>query len=101
MLNMYAFDCDGCLDRSFGPIPVEMLLNLKAMGHVVVVVSPSVLCANPRIPGIEYINESDRLTNLLEAKRRHPNCQYYYYFTDNPGEELLEEPSGFTVIKVV
>ena len=98
MVNLYVFDCDGTLEVSGGPVPLSFLDGLRGLGHPVCIVSPSPRCSN--LP-YEYHIGQDRLANLLDAKKAHPNCTFYYYFTDNPGEEGLGQSSGFTVVKVV
>jgi len=97
-MNLYAFDCDGSLENSNGPIPILFLEKLKALGHIICIVSPSGVCAN--LPYEYFTSGADRLANLLAAKAAHPNCSFNYYFTDNPTEESLAEPSGFVVIKM-
>src|SRR5579875_3762974 len=92
-MNLYAFDCDSTLDRSNGAIPLSFLDNLRQRGHIVCIVSPSPNCHG--LPYEYFISGPDRLSNLKKEKEAHPDCTFYYYFTDNAGEENLAVPSGF------
>lgn len=62
---LFALDCDGSIDVSQGPIPVNLLYELVNKGHQIIIVSPSPFCI-----GIDLPHYSPLFT------RRHENLNY-------------------------
>ena len=89
---LVALDCDGTLDCSGGPIPVERVLGLDA---IVVVVSPSGACAS--LPFPKFVDGQTRGENLRKAKQAY-NQKLNIYVSDNPGDDQVAAQEGFTYI---
>jgi hypothetical protein len=82
MRVLLAFDVDGTLDSSAGPVPVARLHALQAPDCRVVIVSPS----PARPPGFpEYLGE-DRAGNLAAAADGWP-ADLCLYVSDNEDRE--------------
>ena len=83
MRVLLAFDVDGTLDSSAGPVPVAQLHALEGPDCRVVIVSPS--AARP--PGFpEYLGD-DRAGNLQAAADAWP-ADLYLYVSDNEDRDL-------------
>lgn len=92
MRVVMAFDVDGTLETTGGPVTIEMLDRHQRSGAVVVMVSSSAL----RPPGFPEYIKGDRTTNLRAAREAHP-ADLYLYISDN--EDRGEaEMAGFTYI---
>lgn len=93
MRVLLAFDVDGTLDSSAGPVPVARLRQLATLpGCVVVLVSPS--AARPP-HFVEYISD-DREANLRAAAERYPSA-LGLYVSDN-GDREVARSAGFTYV---
>lgn len=97
MKVLIAFDVDGTLETSQGPIKVATLDRLEAAGASVAIVSPS--GAFP----FDYASRrvlpnggGSRSSNLLEAKRLFPS-DLYLYVSDN-GDIGEAQAAGFVYI---
>jgi len=96
MTILVAFDCDGTLDTSDGPIPVSRLYDLNSPPYIqVVIVSASPFCA--RLPFPRFVSENTRLENLLAAAIRYPSL-LNIYVSDNPGDNMTAKNAGFCYI---
>jgi hypothetical protein len=89
-----AFDVDGTLETSAGPVTIQRLGQLRAAGANVVIVSPSE--ARPRQFN-ESLGGATRSANLLAAKREWP-AELYLYVSDN-NDRADAEAAGFTYIE--
>jgi hypothetical protein len=78
-VTVYAFDVDGTLETSAGPIRVARLQELVAEGHPVVIVSPS----GARPQGYPEFIGGDRGQNLREAANAYPEQDDHAYVSDN------------------
>jgi hypothetical protein len=92
MRVLIAFDVDGTLETTGGPITLEMLNQLQAAGAFIAIVSPSAL--RPR--EFPTFIGSDRTQNLLAAKKEYP-ADLSIYVSDN-GDHDEAELAGFIYI---
>lgn len=84
MTVLIAFDCDGTVDCSGGPIPVSRLYDINIPPYIqVVMVSESPFCSQLQFP--RFINDNrlrprsvTRLENLLAAASRYPSLLNIY-----------------------
>lgn len=96
MTILIAFDCDGTLDASDGPIIVAKLYRLNNPPHIqVVIVSASPFCA--RLPFPRFVSENTRLENLLSASIAFPST-LNIYVSDNPGDDINSKNAGFIYV---
>lgn len=96
MTILIAFDCDGTLNSSDGPIPISRLHELNIPPYIqVVIVSASPFCA--RLPFPRFVSENTRLENLLAASLRYP-ALLNIYVSDNPGDDITARTAGFIYI---
>lgn len=89
-----AFDVDGTLWTSAGPITEATLVHLKELGAPVLIVSPSGLRPNGWLACIPGPNRRD---NLMMARDLHPECKLRLYISDN-GDVGEAEAAGFCYI---
>lgn len=84
-MKVYAFDTDGTLETSAGPVTVARLRELIAEGHKVAIVSPS--AAHPKDengePAFFMVIEGSRSENLDGVRRMFPDGDAYIYVSDN------------------
>lgn len=93
---LMAFDCDGSLNSSDGPIPVSRLHELNIPPYIqVVIVSASPFCS--RLPFPRFVSENTRLENLLAAAIRYPST-LNIYVSDNTGDDMNAKMAGFSYI---
>lgn len=93
---LIAFDCDGTIDASDGPIPVSKLYDLNIPPYIqIVVVSASPFCA--RLPFPRFVSENTRLENLLAAAIHYPST-INIYVSDNPGDDINAKMAGYVYI---
>lgn len=94
---LVAFDVDGTLETSQGPVKVATLDRLMAAGAEVVIVSPSGAYPPNFIDRRILPNGGgSRASNLLEAKRVYPS-DLYLYVSDN-GDVGEAQLAGFIYI---
>jgi hypothetical protein len=96
LVIVLAFDVDGTLDCSSGPVPTALLDQLTDAGYGVAVVSPSAAYkeeahAAPRIV------VGARVDNLRAAKARFPDARICLYVSDN-GDQEQAEMAGCTYV---
>ena len=90
---LIAFDCDGTLDSSDGPIPVSRLYELNIPPYIqIVIVSASPFCV--RLPFPRFVSENTRLENLLTAAIRYPST-LNLYISDNTGDDMVAKMAGY------
>lgn len=97
MKVLVAFDVDGTLETSQGPVKIDTLVHLDNAGVSVVIVSPS--NAYPReFEGRRILPNGggSRSGNLLEAKRLFPS-DLYFYVSDN-GDIGEAQIAGFVYV---
>jgi hypothetical protein len=87
-----AFDVDGTIETSQGPVKVERMQELRRAGVNVVIVSPS----NLRPPGFEERNTQARLDDLWATARDFP-AALYLYVSDNGDMEIAAQ-AGFIYV---
>jgi hypothetical protein len=93
MRILLAWDVDGTLDCSAGPVPVTRLLELDELaGCAVVIVSPS--AARPT--GFAERISDDRAANLRAAAEGFP-ADLKVYVSDNGDREVAQQ-AGFTYV---
>lgn len=93
MRVLLAFDVDGTLDSSAGPVPVARLHELAGVpGCAVVIVSPS--AARPG--GFTEFIADDRAANLAAAAARYP-ADLSLYVSDNEDRDAARQ-AGFTYV---
>lgn len=93
MTILIAFDCDGTLDFSNGPIPTSRLHEINIPPYIqVVIVSPSQFCS--RLPFPRFVSGDTRLENLLAAAIRYPSI-LNMYVSDNAGDDMTARMAGF------
>lgn len=93
---LIAFDCDGTIDASDGPISVSRLHELNIPPYIqVVIVSASPFCA--RLPFPRFVSENTRLENLLAATIRYPSI-LNIYVSDNTGDDMNAKMAGYVYI---
>lgn len=92
---VYAFDVDGTLSSSAGPVPLDDLRELVRRGHAVVIVSPSTNCPEewPRC------SDGERTANLREARKQYPDAAQYIYVSDNPGDEEVAFGANYKLVR--
>ncbi len=89
MTVLIAFDCDGTLNSSDGPIPISRLHELNVPPYVqIVIVSASPFCA--RLPFPRFVSENTRLENLF----RYPST-LNIYVSDNLGDDMTAKMAGY------
>lgn len=94
---LVAFDVDGTLETSQGPVKLTTLAKLLEAGADIAIVSPS----NAYPLGLAYLRclpdgGGSRSANLLEAKRRFPS-DLYLYVSDN-GDIGEAQVAGFIYV---
>lgn len=72
LVKHYAFDVDGTLDCSMGPVPVRTLGLIDACGDRVSIVSPSGMGTHLKFA--RFVTGLTRETNLREAKTHFPTA---------------------------
>ena len=93
---LIAFDCDGTVDSSDGPIPVSRLHELNIPPYIqIVIVSASPFCV--QLPFPRFVSENTRLENLLAAAIRYPST-LNIYVSYNPGDNINAKMAGFSYI---
>jgi hypothetical protein len=85
-----AFDIDGTLETSNGPVSTNLLRSIQRGGSYVYLVSPS--AARPQ--GFPILANGQRRDNLLAVKAMHPDEEEFIYVSDN-GDEAEAEAAGF------
>lgn len=89
-----AYDVDGTLWTSNGPITEERFLQLNE-NNLSFIVSPSP--AGEGIP-VLHVSGPDRLTNLLRVKTISGPADLYLYISDNKDYQIAKD-AGFTYIE--
>ncbi len=92
-----AFDVDGTLENSLGPVSIERLTQLQS-GYpyvAVAIVSPSAK-RPPGFPSFLVNGGGDRLANLLAVKQAFPS-DLYVYVSDN-GDMEVAKKAGFSYV---
>jgi hypothetical protein len=93
-VTVYAFDVDGTLETSAGPIAISRLEDLRRAGHYVYLVSPS--GARPR--GFPVVaSGAHRSDNLRIVKVMHPDESEFIYVSDN-GDQIAATEAGFAYV---
>jgi hypothetical protein len=105
-MPLLAFDVDGTLDTSSGPVKVERLLHLHEIwGWRIVIVSPS--SAYPKrsepIDGNDslfprFVAGPNRTDNLMAARAAYATEGIYLYVSDNGGDDVTALAAGYTYI---
>jgi hypothetical protein len=96
-MTVYAFDVDGTLETSSGPIYLDTLWNLLRSGHWVYIVSPSEL--RPKgFPTVLIGGGGDRAENLKAVKVLHPDASEFVYVSDN-GDMQAAKDAGFEYVR--
>jgi hypothetical protein len=86
-----AFDIDGTLETSSGPVSTALLRSIQRGGSYVYLVSPS----SARPQGFPILaNGTQRRDNLLAVKAMHPDEENFIYVSDN-GDQAEAEAAGF------
>lgn len=112
MKIVIAFDVDGTIETSSGPVKVERMIELAERGVAIWIVSPSGLSPNRRTTNPTHFPESinnDRATNLVAVKAMYPpdptdaNLHGYFshiflYVSDNKDYEAAKQ-AGFSYIE--
>jgi hypothetical protein len=91
---LFAFDVDGTLWSSNGPVSKETVDRLKALGGAVVIVSPSGARPEGYVAAIPGPNRRD---NLLAARELVPDRPLRLYVSDN-NDQGEAELAGFSYI---
>jgi len=92
----FAFDCDGSLSTSAGPVPISLLAELINSGHRAVIVSASANCKQLNFTHVD--DAADRGANLKRVKELYPECDRFIYCSDNPGDDQLSMQQGFEYV---
>jgi hypothetical protein len=98
--TVIAFDVDGTLDSSQGPVPVLRLTELRGYGFHIWIVSPS----SNRPGGFEEAVTGERVANLrqvrIEELSRDPlaGTFVYLYVSDNKDYDAARQ-AGFSYIE--
>jgi hypothetical protein len=95
-----AFDVDGTIETSSGPVTVARLEELQALGVDVWIVSPSGLSPNRRTTKPTIFPESiagDRVINLKSVKST-IRADLYFYVSDNKDYDAAKQ-AGFSYIE--
>jgi hypothetical protein len=92
-VTVFAFDVDGTLASSAGPISDAALIGLQHEGHYVYIVSPSA-ARPPFFPIVLPDGGGDRAANLKAVKAMHPDEDRFIYVSDN-GDTAAAEQAGF------
>jgi hypothetical protein len=94
-MTVFAFDIDGTLETSAGPIPISVLEGLKC-DHYVYLVSPS--AARPKGFPI-VLSSSSRVESLRQVKAMHPDTEPddFIYVSDN-GDQREAQLAGFRYV---
>ena len=94
-MTVFAFDVDGTLETSAGPISIAVLQGLKC-DHYVYLVSPS--AARPKGFPI-VVSSSSRVESLRQVRKMHPDepDEGFLYISDN-GDQREAQLAGFTYI---
>jgi hypothetical protein len=79
---------------SDGPVDPE---TLKKRGYFLVMVSSSPKCIGRKIwdDFVPSKKLGSRKDGLIEVKKRCPDADEYIYISDNPGDDILSEETGF------
>jgi hypothetical protein len=98
---LIAFDVDGTLDTSAGPVPFNLLVELLMIGIQVVIVSPSGAWPKANHPGLDFANpDLGRQQNLEKAKAAFPAARVLFYVSDNPPPDAdMATAAGFLRIE--
>ena len=88
---LIAFDVDGTLDCSQGPVSVERLRYLSTEGIRIVIVSPS----RNRPQGFEESIQGNRFENL-KAIPNQEGLLFKLYISDNHGDDEVAKAAGFS-----
>lgn len=96
---VFAFDCDGTLEPSAGPVRIAQLEALRDLGAVIVVVSPSPACSALwlRFRSVQGDPRAadQRLDALLRVRSGFPGAPSYTYVSDNPGDDARAAAARF------
>jgi hypothetical protein len=93
---LLAFDVDGTLSTSAGPVPFDLLVALKTAGMPVAVVSPSGAWPKVQYPELDFANpDQGRQQNLMRARQAFAEAVVRLYVSDNPNEDELAQQAGF------
>jgi hypothetical protein len=92
-MTVFAFDVDGTLTSSAGPISDAHLIGLQHRGDYVYIVSPSA-ARPPFFPVVLPNGGGDRAANLEAVKAMHPDEDRFIYVSDN-GDTAAAEQAGF------
>lgn len=96
MSILIAFDCDGTMNSSDGPIPVSILYEINSPPYIhVVIVSGSPFCS--QLPFPRFVSENTRLENLLAAAIRYPST-LNIYVSDNTGDDMTAKMAGYIYV---
>jgi hypothetical protein len=103
MTTLIAFDCDGTIDCSDGPIPASRLYEINIPPYIqIVIVSESDFCS--QLPFPRFVNDNrlrprsvTRLENLLAAALRYPSL-LNIYVSDNAGDDIIAKNAGFSYV---
>ncbi|MGH7252652.1 MAG: hypothetical protein ACREIE_02515 [Nitrospiraceae bacterium] len=92
-MTVYAFDIDGTIETSNGPVTVARIQELRQDGDFVYLVSPS--AARPK--GLPILASGSRQDNLRAVKAMHPDEERFVYISDN-GDIGDAQAAGFEYI---
>jgi hypothetical protein len=98
---LIAFDVDGTLDTSAGPVVWTKVKRLAAtMPQVQIgIVSPSGARPQDDTPAYLSFGGAIRRDNLREFADAFPTALLHIYVSDNPGDEDNAHPEGFMLVK--
>ncbi len=92
-MTVYAFDVDGTIETSNGPITEARLHELREDGDFVYLVSPS--ASRPK--GLPILASGSRQDNLRAVRAMHPDEDRFVYVSDN-GDVSDAQAAGFEYV---
>jgi hydroxymethylpyrimidine pyrophosphatase-like HAD family hydrolase len=93
-MSVFAFDIDGTLETSSGPVTISRLDDLRRAGHYVYLVSPS----EARPKGLPIVaGGAHRSDNLRQVKAMHPDEAEFIYVSDN-GDMTAAAEAGWEYV---
>lgn len=94
MNNIIAFDCDGTLDISNGPVPVDTLKGLQRKGWRVGICGNWKL-AKKHIDSLDFYDGSPKAQNLKQESR---DFEVRIYVADTPEDEQAAREANWQFI---
>lgn len=96
-MAVYAFDVDGTIETSAGPVTILQLARLLEQGHFVYIVSPSPLRPHG-FPVVLPHGGGSRQENLRAVQQMHPDEDLFIYVSDN-GDIGEAHAAGFVYVR--